>query len=303
MSKADLLAFFSEDNRDLAYPDRVIPLVLNCSNKEIERQLGEARPEQADLVADVVAQYIRGKATHHTIILGLWITLFRAAHPDRPKHELDDWMQARTGVSRTQQNNCVHVFQRAGRRLFAEPELCSRFTDTALKNLCKPSSPAAALHEGIHMAQEGKRIRIDDADRLIAKHGAPQQPGKATKEGSEQSIASVSQPKTIAGSERDLDTRTSADKRLRAITEPEIEQRMAEVRAQKDSANRQWIFYSGNLVRLIAVPAKGNKRVSEAELLHAITEATEQIRAQYPVHSLVSVTGHSQHQQDEASHA
>jgi len=153
------------------------------------------------------------------------------------------------------------------------------------------------------MAQEGKRIRIDDADRLIAKHGAPQQPGKATKEGSEQSIASVSQPKTIAGSERDLDTRTSADKRLRAITEPEIEQRMAEVRAQKDSANRQWIFYSGNLVRLIAVPAKGNKRVSEAELLHAITEATEQIRAQYPVHSLVSVTGHSQHQQDEASHA
>ncbi|WP_436717735.1 hypothetical protein U8335_13710 [Roseiconus lacunae] len=254
-------------------------------------------------MADVVAQYIRGKATHHTIMLGLWITLFRAAHPEKPKQELDDWMQSKTGVSRTQQNNSVHVFQRAGRRLFAEPELCSRFVDTALKKLCSPSVPASALHEAIQLARAGKKIRIDDAERLIAKHGAQQQTENIPKQRSKQSRSIASQPNAIADGQGDVAAYATADKRLRAITQSEIEQRMAEAKTRKDNSHSEWTFYNGNVVRLIAVPAKGNKRVSEVELLHAITEAIEMVRAQNPVHALISVTGHSQHQQDEASHA
>ncbi len=222
-----------------------VPIVLKKIAHVDQEDLNDASQAIDDTEVTQLGIWISKKLTTNgveaTITTGGLLFFYLRATDTDNRRELFDNLLEDIGVSRPQAYRCIAVWECFGKLLIDEPQLIKYFVVEALKLLSGADATHAARYEAIYLARKGERIRIAQANQLLAKHALA------------------------------LDASSSPKKQAKK-TAPKT--------AKKPKDESIWSFV-GRTVRLVLKPAKSKSPVNLEAIIEDLEAALESFRQQY----------------------
>lgn len=144
----------------------VLPIAASMEAAAFEKHFSEVNDNDLMLLGAWTSRMLNSFGIESTLWLGGVLSMYGAATATESRAELFDRMIDEIGLSRTQAYRNIAVWKRAGKSLFAEPKLASKFVVEALKILSAESCPDSALEQAFKAARQGQKVDIEFATKL-----------------------------------------------------------------------------------------------------------------------------------------